>query len=157
MFIDMRGAEWTGVDSYQAIDTAKRFENWEFAWAQVLGTGAAAAYALEVGVGDIRQRVQGLVRQLRDSLARIDNVHLLGSGEDDCGIVTATIDGQDPFVMVTDLRAQGINVSAQGREYAVIDYGQKNVSAALRISPHYYNTEDEVDRVVSTIASLSRN
>ena len=45
LFIDMRGASWTGQDSYQAVDSAMRYENWEFAWSQVLGTGAAAAYA----------------------------------------------------------------------------------------------------------------
>ncbi len=151
LFIDMRGAKWTDENSYQAASTAKRFENWEFAWAQVLGTGAAAEYASSVGLQNIQQRVQGLVRQLRDGLAAIDRLQVLGGEEDLCGIVTATVEGQDPFEIVTALRSQGINVSAQGREYAVIDYDQKNVPGALRISPHYYNTEGEIDRLIEAI------
>jgi selenocysteine lyase/cysteine desulfurase len=36
----------------------------------------------------------------------------------------------------------------------VLDYDQKGVTASLRLSPHYYNTEDEVDRSVSVIQEL---
>ncbi len=155
LFVDMSGASWTGEDSYQIVDTAKRFENWEFAWAQVLGTGAAADYAISVGVDNIRVRVEGLVRQLREGLSSVDKVRVLGNDEELCGIVTVTVDGQDPYEIVTALRAQGINVSAQGREYAVIDYDQKNVVSALRISPNYYNTGSEIDQVVAAIDSVS--
>ena len=155
LFVDMSGASWTGEDSYQIVDTAKRFENWEFAWAQVLGTGAAADYAISVGVDNIRVRVEGLVRQLREGLSSVDKVRVLGNDEELCGIVTVTVDGQDPYEMVSALRAQGINVSAQGREYAVIDYDQKNVVSALRISPNYYNTGSEIDQVVAAIDSVS--
>jgi len=80
---------------------------------------------------------------------------VLGNDEELCGIVTVTVDGQDPYEMVSALRAQGINVSAQGREYAVIDYDQKNVVSALRISPNYYNTGSEIDQVVAAIDSVS--
>ncbi len=76
---------------------------------------------------------------------------MLGGDEELCGIVTVTIDGRDPFDIVSALRAQGINTSAQRREYAVIDYDNKNVASALRISPHYFNTSDEIDEVISAI------
>jgi len=151
LFIDMRGANWTDRDSYQAVDSAKRYENWEFAWAQVLGTGTAAAYARAIGLENIRGRVYEMVHRLRDGLAKIDKVQVLGGDEELCGIVTVTIDGRDPFEIVTSLRERGINTSAQRREYAVIDYDNKNVAGALRISPHYYNTSDEIDRVISAI------
>ena len=122
LFIDMRGANWTSEDSYQAISTAKRFENWEFAWAQVLGTGAAVDYASGIGLDNIQARVEELVRSLRDGLSATDRVSVLGRDEDLCGIVTATVDGYDPRDIVTLLRDQGINTSAQEREYAVIAY-----------------------------------
>lgn len=156
LFIDMRGASWTGPDSYQAVDSAKRFETWEFAWANVLGTASAAAYASDVGLQKIQLRVQALVRRLREGLARIDKVTVLGGDEELCGIVTVTIDGFDPFKMVAALRVQGVNTSAQGREYAVIDYDNKNVTGALRLSPHYYNTEIEVDQAVSAVRRIVR-
>ncbi len=156
LFIDMRGASWTGPDSYQAVDSAKRFETWEFSWANVLGTASAAAYASDVGLQKIQLRVQALVRRLREGLAGIDKITVLGGDEELCGIVTVTIDGFDPFKMVAALRVQGVNTSAQGREYAVIDYDNKNVTGALRLSPHYYNTEIEVDQAVSAIRRIVR-
>ena len=156
LFIDMRGANWTDADSYQAIDSAKRFETWEFAWGQVLGTAAAAAYANDVGLETIRLRVQALVHRLREGLSKIDKVNVLGADTELCGIVTATIDKIDPFKLVRALRAQGVNASAQGREYAVIDYDRKKVTGALRLSPHYYNTEIEIDQAVSAIRRMVR-
>ena len=52
------------------------------------------------------------------------------------------------------LRKRRINTSAQIRVYAVIDYDEKGVAASLRISPHYYNTEEEIDQTVSAIRDL---
>ena len=156
LFMGRKGGDWTGPDSYQAVDSAKRFETWEFAWANVLGTASAAAYASDVGLETIRLRVQTLVRRLREGLARINKVTVLGGNEELCGIVTVTIDGFDPFKMVAALRAQGVNTSAQGREYAVIDYDNKNVTGALRLSPHYYNTEIEIDQAVSAVRRIVR-
>jgi len=33
---------------------------------------------------------------------------------------------------------------------------EKRAASALRISPHYYNTEDEIGAVVEVLASLRR-
>src|SRR5262249_10578990 len=50
LYIDMRGASWVTADSYALTPDARRFENWEFAYALVLGLGAAARYAIDAGV-----------------------------------------------------------------------------------------------------------
>ncbi len=151
LFIDMRGASWTAADRYQSVTSAKRFENWEFSWAQLLGTGAAARYASEVGVDRIRCRVRELVSYLRDGLRMVKGARVLGSDDELCGIVTIEFNKLDPQQFVLELREQGINLSAQGREYAVLDYDNKKVSAALRISPHYYNTKAEIDTAIAAI------
>jgi selenocysteine lyase/cysteine desulfurase len=62
--------------------------------------------------------------------------------------------GWDARELVTILRRRAINVSATLREYAVIDMDEKQVASALRISPHYYNTEDEIDEMVSVLEEL---
>ena len=154
LFIDMRGADWIAEDRYRAAADARRFENWEFAWALVLATGEAARYATAVGLEEIRDRVRALAGRLREALGAIDGVRLLDRGGDRCGIVSASIDGRNPGELVSALRARRINTSAQIREYAVIDYDEKGVTASLRISPHYYNTEEEIDQTVSAIREL---
>jgi len=154
LFIDMRGADWIAEDRYRAVRDAKRFENWEFAWALVLATGEAARYATAVGLEKIQDRVWALSGRLREALGAIDKVRVLDHGRELCGIVSASIDGWDPGELVVALRDRRINTSAQTRVYAVIDYDKKGVTASLRISPHYYNTEKEIDQTVSAIREL---
>ena len=154
LFIDMRGAEWIAEDQYRAVRDAKRFENWEFAWALVLATGEAARYATAVGLEKIRDRVRALAGRLREALGAIDKVRVLDHGRELCGIVSVWIDGWNPGDLVAALRDRRINTSAQIRVYAVIDYDEKGVTASLRISPHYYNTEEEIDQTVSAIREL---
>ena len=154
LFIDMRGARWHSEGTYEPEVTASRFENWEFAWSLVLGTGAAADYALQVQVEQIQLRVSELVEQLREQLATLQGVRVLGETTDVAGIVTCTAGDQDYNALVDTLRMQSINVSAQGREYAVIDYDRKNVTGALRVSPHYYNTTQEIDTAVDAIDQI---
>ena len=154
LFIDMRGADWIAEDRYRAARDAKRFENWEFAWALVLATGEAARYATAIGLDSIRGRVRALAGRLRAALHTIDKVRVLDHGRELCGIVSACVDGWKPDELVVALRDRQINTSAQLRIYAVIDYDEKGVTAALRMSPHYYNTEEEIDRTVSAIREL---
>jgi selenocysteine lyase/cysteine desulfurase len=154
LFIDMRGADWIAEDRYQAARTARRFENWEFAWALVLATGVAAQYAIDIGIENIRDRVQALATQLRTALSEIDGVRLLDRGSELCGIVSVAFDSGDPADLAAKLRARRINTTAQIRIYAVIDYEQKGVSASLRLSPHYFNTEQEIDEAAATLQEL---
>jgi selenocysteine lyase/cysteine desulfurase len=71
-----------------------------------------------------------------------------------CAIATAAVAGRDAASLKLALRARGINTSAADREDAVIDMDEKGQRSALRLSPHYYNTADEVDAAVSAIAEL---
>lgn len=155
LFIDLKGADWIGEDSYRPVKDAKRFENWEFAWALVLGTGEAARYAMDVGVTEIRDIVQKLSSRLRAGLDEIDRVRVLQRGGELSAIVTVWVEGWEPHDLVQALRDRRINTSAQDRTDAVIDYDGKGVSGALRLSPHYYNTEAEIDEAVSAIRALT--
>ena len=154
LYIDMHGANWTGKESYKAVDSARRFENWEFAWSLVFGTAAAADYATSIGMNEIRKRVTDLVRYLRDGLSEINGVKVLGGDGELSGIVSIAIGDSDHSGIVRHLRDKYINISAQGREQAVMDYDRKNVAGALRISPHYYNTIAEIESLVKAIESL---
>src|SRR5262249_45824204 len=66
LYIDMRGASWITADSFELEPDARRFENWEFAWALLLGLGAAARYAAEQGVERCSARSIMLADRLRE-------------------------------------------------------------------------------------------
>ena len=57
-------------------------------------------------------------------------------------------------VLVLALRAQGINTSAQSRSDALIDLTRKGADSLIRISPHYVNTESEIDAAARALGRL---
>lgn len=154
LYIDMRGADWVSADQFRPTPDARRFENWEFSYSLVLGLGEAARYALAVGVNAGGQRARELAAALRAKLSSLPGVRVLDRGRELAAIVTAEVAGWDARELSLLLRARGINTSASLREYAVIDMDEKRASAALRLSPHYYNTEQEIDSAVEAIRSL---
>jgi selenocysteine lyase/cysteine desulfurase len=154
LFIDTRGADWIAPDRYRPAQDAKRFENYEFAWALVLATGEAARYATGVGLDAIRDRARALAARLRTALAPIHKVRVLDRGPELCAIVSVSIDGRDPRQIVRALRERRINTNPQVRVYAVLDFDEKGVAASLRLSPHYYNTEEEIDEAAAAISEL---
>jgi selenocysteine lyase/cysteine desulfurase len=154
LFIDMRGADWTLDDLYQPSPDARRFETWEFAYALVMGMGAAVRYALKVGVEQGATRAWELAARLRERLAEIPGVRVLDRGSVLCAIVTVHVDGHSPAVLERTLREQGINTCWIDRVSAVLDFDEKGVEGALRISPHYYNTEGEIDALVEALLEI---
>jgi selenocysteine lyase/cysteine desulfurase len=152
LLVDMRGARWTDADRFEMVDDARRFENWEFAFALVLGLGAAALYALEAGVEETGARARRLAALCRERLAASDGLRVLDRGPELCAIVTVEVRGREARDVVLSLRRRGINTSAALRSSAVIDMDSKHATSAVRISPHYYNTEEEIDAVAGALA-----
>jgi len=155
LYIDMRGADWVSTDDFAPAPDARRFENWEFAYSLVLGLGEAARYALEVGVERGGRRARGLAAALRGKLSRLNGIRVLDRGTELASIVTIEMAGWNAQELSKLLRARGINTAASLRAYAVIDMDEKRAASALRLSPHYYNTEEEIDRVVETLRAVS--
>ncbi|HLB82752.1 MAG TPA: aminotransferase class V-fold PLP-dependent enzyme, partial [Gemmatimonadales bacterium] len=149
------GADWTDPDAFRLADGARRFENWEFAYALIVGLGAAARYALAAGHAG-RQRAWRLAALLRERLGAVPEVRVLDRGRERCAIVTIDVRGRDADELKLRLRERGINTSSADRKSGVLDMDDKRAATVLRFSPHYYNTEDELDAAVAALAELAR-
>lgn len=154
LFADMRGADWTHHDAFELRPDARRFENWEFAYALVLGMGAAADYAIAAGQERTSARARSLAADLRTGLATIPGVRVLDRGRELAAIVSFEPGRADPADVVKRLRERGINASWTPRTSATIDLDDKDVAAIVRLSPHYYNTEAELGRALEEIGAL---
>ncbi|MBL0740783.1 aminotransferase class V-fold PLP-dependent enzyme [Chryseolinea lacunae] len=156
LFIDMRGAEWIAKDKYAPRADATRFEDWEFAYALVLGTRLAIEYCLRVGEDKIWHQVKLLSDYLRHELATLPGLRVLDRGPEVGGLVTFTTHdaNADPRRKVQTLRDRKINVVPTFRNFAVIDFDEKNVRWAIRASPHYFNTKDEIDTFVEAVKEI---
>jgi selenocysteine lyase/cysteine desulfurase len=155
LFVDMRGANWIAADAYEIVDSARRYEEWELPYALVLGVGAAARYAREVGMDTAQRRATALAARARRALAELPGVRVLDRGRELCAIVTFAVEGLDPAAIASTLARDRINVNVSLRMYAVIDFDDKGVPSAVRVSPHYYNTVAEVDALVHAIAGMT--
>lgn len=155
LFIDLHSATWSQDDDYEIAHTARRFELWERPYAMMLGAKAAADYATAVGITSIEQRVVELAAHLRDSLHNINHLQVLDRGAHRGGIVTLHLEGQDPRRLKVHLNQANINCSLTFLTSARFDFRQKGVPWALRLSPHYYNTRDELEQTVEVLRHIS--
>jgi selenocysteine lyase/cysteine desulfurase len=156
LYVDMRGARWTAPDELALVPDARRFEDWEFPYALVVGLGAAVQYANRIGIDRAGARAAALASDLRERLATLPQARILDRGRTQCAIVTADIAGHDTEYLVRELRRRHINVSASLGWYGLIDMAEKKASSAVRLSPHYYNTSGEVEAAVEALAEIVR-
>jgi len=150
-FLDVHAAQWAHGDDLVVRDDARRFESWEHSVANRLGLGAAADEALRLGVDAIWARVQVLATSLREQLTTVPGLVQHDTGVERCGIVTFTIDGVDVHDLAARLRTEGINISVSTIDFARYDFEARGLDAVARASVHYYNTEDELTRLVSAL------
>lgn len=153
--VDMHGAEWVGSDRYELRPNARRYETWEFNHAAVLGLGAAVDEALEWGLADIEERVTSLGASLREKLGDA-GLEIYDIGRHLCAIVTTHLPGVDSNEVMERLFDMGVNVSVTGPSSTRIDAERRHLPELIRLSPHYYNTEDELAVAVAALAGLSR-
>jgi cysteine desulfurase / selenocysteine lyase len=150
--LDLHSATWL-ADGYEVQASAVRFEYWEKSIATLLGMGAAIDYALDCGIPALAQRIGELASYAREGLAHIPGVVVNDRGALRSGIVTFTREGIAPRALVAHIAAAGINVSLSTPDYARHDFATHGIEGQVRVSPHAYNTTEEIDRLLVTVAT----
>lgn len=148
---DMRSADWIAPNEYRTQPTARRFEYWEMSIALLLGSRVAVDYAMSIGLENIYQEVCRLAAFTRIGLAELPGVEVLDRGPELCGIVTAHSPHWEPQSLMDRLHHAGINARISPGVAARIDFARKGVEWALRISPHAYNTETELEKLLEVL------
>ncbi|WP_327406686.1 aminotransferase class V-fold PLP-dependent enzyme [Streptomyces sp. NBC_01288] len=153
---EIEAATWDGERGFSWHDGARRFETWEVNYSNVLGLSAAVQQALELGMDEIGRRAVALGSYLRDRLDALPGVTTYDLGRDRCAIVTVKVDAVPTADVAAALAKQGINVTTTVAEHSQFDTEHRGVHPLVRLSPHYYNTETELDQAVEAIAELAR-
>ncbi len=153
--VDMRGASWDEPLTVNPSDSAIRFEPFEVFYAGKVGLAVALAYAARVGVEDIAARNTGLAARLRAGLGQTPGVQVQDKGLTLSAIVTFSVDGHEPPAVKQALREAGINVSVTGVGSARLDFPERHLSELVRASVHYFNTDEEIDAAIETVAGMA--
>lgn len=149
--LDGHAARWSTRDAYYLMPDARRFENWERSYANILGMGAAISLALDLGLDTIWARVQEQGKHLRERLAEIPNVTVTDIGLVQSGIVTFIKDNIAPDQIAAHLAKHRINVTTSSRSSTRFDMEHRGLEKVVRASVHYLTTNDEIDRLVTEV------
>lgn len=152
--IDHYAAPWVARDHYHLRDDARRFENWENNYAARAGLGIAVDYALALGIAAIEARCRLLSRRLRDALKTLPGVVVRDLGPDPSAIVSFTHDRIDATAIVAGAAQAGITIGTSEPDSTRLDAEARQLPMLVRASPHYYNSEAEIDRLIDYIAGL---
>lgn len=151
---DMHGSTWDGQFGYQVAADATRYQYFETSYANVLGLGAAADYALGIGLESIRSRVDWLAEHLRVNLRATPGVRVLDAGSQRTGIVVFACHGNDSATLVRDLREMGVTVTAVRAATNPDVFAAYESEVVLRASVHIYNTEEDLAALVDGLIRL---
>jgi cysteine desulfurase / selenocysteine lyase len=154
-FLDMHAAEWQRDGSYAIRDDARRFENWETYVAGKVGLGVAAQYAATVGIDATWERVRMLAARLRAALCDLRGVTVADRGETLGAIVTFSVRGRRADDVRAALAAHRMNVSVTDASAARLDLDARGIEELVRASVHYFNTDEELDRLVERVSELT--
>ncbi|MFJ7848073.1 cysteine desulfurase [Peribacillus sp. NPDC097206] len=118
--------------------------------AGAIGLGAAIDFLEKIGMDQIEQHEHKLAAYAIDKLSEVEGLTIYGTKDPKkrAGVVTFNIDDVHPHDVATVLDADGIAVRA-GHHCAQPLMKWLDVSSTARASFYLYNTEEEIDKLVS--------
>jgi cysteine desulfurase / selenocysteine lyase len=121
--------------------------------ADAIGMGAAVDYALGVGFEAIAAYEAELLEYATERVSAIEGVRLIGTARAKASVLSFELKGVHPHDIGTILDREGVAVRA-GHHCAqpVMEY--YGVAATTRASFAFYNTREEIDRLVAALGKV---
>ena len=142
-------------DGAKFAELPHKFEAGTVNAAGAAGLQEAIKYVQSIGFPAMQEQELAVTKRAFDGLKAIPHVHVLGSDDagEHTGILTFTIDDVHPHDVSEILISDGICVRA-GHHCAQPLLNHLGISSATRASFLFYNTLDEADKFVQSIASV---
>lgn len=153
---EIRSATWDGRRGFRWVDGARRFESWENSYVNLLGLRAAVRQALELGLEAIAERTLALGAELRARLDELSGVSTHDLGKVRCAIVTARVADVASADVAAALKRARVNVTVTVPEDTQFDAEDRGLPPLVRLSPHYYNTNNELEYAIEQVSAVRR-
>jgi cysteine desulfurase/selenocysteine lyase len=118
--------------------------------AGAVGLGAAVDYLLSLGMSRIAAAEHELLEYSTARLQAIPGLRIVGTAARKAGVVSFTIDGIHPHDLGTIVDNEGVAIRT-GHHCAMPVMDFFRVPATARASFSFYNTRDEIDRLVAAL------
>lgn len=131
----------------------QRFEAGTQMTSQVVGLGEAVRFLTEVGMEEIQAHEHELTAYALEQMQAIDGLRIAGplTAENRGGAISFTVDGVHPHDLGQVLDAEGVAIRT-GHHCAWPAHRGLDLQSTSRASFYLYNTLDEVDTLVASIA-----
>lgn len=115
----------------------------------VLGLGEAIMYLNRIGMDNISEYTDELVKYLVNKLSKLDNVEIINANSE-CGIVAFNIKGVFAQDAASYISKNNICVRAGNHCAKIID-NVIGTTDTIRASLYFYNTKEEIDKFIDVI------
>ena len=127
-----------------------KFEAGTPAVGDVIGLQTAIEYINSIGLEVIAGREQALLEYATQQLLQIDGLQIVGTAPHKSSIISFNINNLHPFDIGTLIDQMGIAVRT-GHHCSMPIMEHFGIPGTLRASFAFYNTEEEIDRLVTAV------
>lgn len=118
--------------------------------ADVIGFDAALNYLGEIGLENIFKYEKDLMVYANEQFQKLENVQILGLKAERAGVISFNLDGIHPYDAGTIIDKFGIALRT-GNHCAQPVMDRLGIQGTMRASFAFYNTREEVDRLVEAL------
>lgn len=118
--------------------------------ASVIGFGAALDYLDGIGMDEIAAYEHGLLSYATERLQEVPGLRIVGTAKEKAAVISFVLEEVHPHDIGTVLDGEGIALRA-GHHCAQPLMKRMGVPATARASFTFYNTSDEIDRLVDAL------
>ena len=127
-----------------------KFEAGTPAVGDVIGLQTAIQYIDSIGPEVMAGREQRLLQYATEKLLEIDGLQIVGTAPEKSAIISFNVNGIHPFDIGTLIDQMGVAVRT-GHHCSMPIMEHFGIPGTLRASFAFYNTEEEVDRLVAAV------
>ena len=119
-------------------------------YSEAIALGVALDYICSIGLDNISGREQALLNEIEQNLRQMDGIRILGTPARRAGCISFTAEGAHAYDIAKLLDAKGIAIRFGSfcAQPALQGFG---CDSAVRVSPAFYNTFDEINSFAAAL------
>ena len=149
--------EYVSLEDISYAELPHKFEAGTVNAGGAVALSAAIDYINSIGIKNIEEREQALTTMALEEMKKIPHIRILGSDDpaEHHGIITFRVDGVHPHDTAAIMAEDNVAIRA-GHHCAEPLHHFIGIPSTVRASILFYNTEEEIEKLVKSVASLRR-
>ena len=143
------------IESSTYADPPHRFEAGTPPIAEVIAFGAAIDFVQAIGMNNIREHEQKILKTFTEKLEEVKGLRILGNSISKSGVISFVFGNAHPHDIATILDQKGIAIRA-GHHCAQPLMKHFNLTSTARASIGIYTQENEVDDLINGLSTVKK-